>query len=263
MVMPINSSYLRDTNDIQNSFNRACKTYQKSAILQAEYADELCQRLKYIKKTPHTILDLGAGDGCLSKILKKQYPKAIIYNLDLAQKSLFFHKCQNSICADSHNLPFKKNSFDLVISGFMLQWCDNLPQVLTEVYNSLKKDGIFMFSTFGTRTLEELRYAWDMVDKDVHINIFFDIEHYGNLLQSTGFANVAVDRDLITEYEKNVISLMRRLKNMGAHNINQGRKKTLTGQNKIKKLQQSYETMQTVQGLPASFEVIMAIGWKL
>ncbi|RLA07320.1 MAG: malonyl-[acyl-carrier protein] O-methyltransferase BioC [Gammaproteobacteria bacterium] len=261
--MSINSSYLRDIKDIQSSFNGSCKTYQQSATLQAAYADELCQRLKCIKKTPKTILDLGAGDGSLSKILQQQYPKSVIYNLDLAQKSLFFHKCKNSICADAHYLPFKKNSFDLIVSGFMLQWCDNLPQVFQEIYNSLKKDGLFMFSTFGTRTLEELRYAWDMVDKDVHINIFFDIEHYGNLLQSAGFANVAVDRDLITEYEKNVISLMRRLKSMGAHNINQGRKKSLTGKNKIKKLQKFYETMQAKQGLPVSFDIIMAIGWKL
>jgi malonyl-CoA O-methyltransferase len=262
VVMPINTLSPLDKKKVQQGFNRAVKTYNKSAILQKKYAIELCDRLKSIKFHPTRILDLGSGTGIIYDILKKQYPQAQVVKYDIAFMALLQNKTNNDICGDCGFLPFANTSFDLVISGFMLQWCDNLRHVFQQIYDTLKKNGVFIFSTFGLRTLEELRYAWSLVDDNIHVNDFYDIQQIGDFLNQNQFTNITLDKDYVTEYEKNAFALMKKLKNLGATNSNHQRIKNLSRREYFIQLDKQYQKMANNNGIPVSYEVIMGIAWK-
>ena len=47
---------------------------------------------------------------------------------------------------DATNIPFEKDSFDIVINIESTGFCDNLPKLFDEVYRVLRKDGIFLFA---------------------------------------------------------------------------------------------------------------------
>jgi malonyl-CoA O-methyltransferase len=56
--------------------------------------------------------------------------------------------------------------------------------------------------------------------------------------------------------------LMCELKYIGAQNANNGRRKTLTGKNRLKKVFEYYETYRADKKLPATYEVIYGHAWK-
>ena len=60
-------------------FNRAANVYDQNAIMQHQIAEDLIDRLRFIKIKPKKILDIGSGTGATSKKLIDLYPDADIY----------------------------------------------------------------------------------------------------------------------------------------------------------------------------------------
>ena len=48
-------------------FNRAANVYDKNAVMQHQIAEDLIDRLRFIKIKPKKILDLGSGTGFTTK----------------------------------------------------------------------------------------------------------------------------------------------------------------------------------------------------
>ncbi len=146
--------YLLDKVAVQRHFSRAAKSYDDYAVLQAETAQRLFDRMGLIKRTPKKILDIGAGTGMLSLGLMQHYPQAMIHALDLApgmcevlrDKVIASKHDSNklfSVVADAENLPYQSACFDLVVSSFTLQWCNEPDKVFAEVRRVLKPGGLF------------------------------------------------------------------------------------------------------------------------
>jgi malonyl-CoA O-methyltransferase len=56
------------------------------------------------------------------------------------------------------------------------------------------------------------------------------------------------------------MTLMRDLKTLGAHNVNQGRRRGLTGKHALKTMIEAYEDFRDEQDLlPASYDVIYGV----
>jgi malonyl-CoA O-methyltransferase len=62
-------------------------------------------------------------------------------------------------------------------------------------------------------------------------------------------------------YYPDALSLMRELKAIGAHNVNAGRSRGLTGRQGWQRMVQAYEALRTPQGLPATWEVVYGVAW--
>lgn len=75
---------------------------------------------------------------------------------------------------DDEFLPFAPAQFDLIISNLSMHWVNDLPKYFLhfiphianidrsyfkQIKKCLKPDGVFLGSTFGENTLQELRYA--------------------------------------------------------------------------------------------------------
>ncbi|XP_042314081.1 uncharacterized protein LOC121925683 [Sceloporus undulatus] len=103
-----------------------------------------------------------------------------------------------SIVADEEFLPFKENTFDLVVSGLSLHWVNDLPKALHEVHRILKPDGVFIGSMFGGDTLYELRCSLQLAELEreggfaPHVSPFTAVSDLGHLLGRAGFNTLTV-----------------------------------------------------------------------
>ena len=65
-------------------FNSAAEHYDQDAVMQSIIAEELIERLNFIKINPKRILDIGSATGKNSIILEKIFPDSEIYELDFS-----------------------------------------------------------------------------------------------------------------------------------------------------------------------------------
>ncbi|MFQ5470515.1 MAG: malonyl-ACP O-methyltransferase BioC [Gammaproteobacteria bacterium] len=261
-----------DKNLVRQSFDRAAETYDQAAVLQREVAQNLIERLEFIKIEPQKILDVGAGTGHLTSLLNQRYKKTEVIALDLAHNMLMQAKTHSSfitglfkkrryICGDAEYLPLNENGIDMIISNLTLQWCNNLEQAFSEFYRVLKPGGLLLFTTFGPDTLRELRQSWKTVDSHIHVNAFIDMHDIGDALLRCHFNDPVLDVENITVTYKDTYKLMRDLKSLGAHNVTSGRSHGLTGKGPIKKMIEQYENFRKDGLLPASHEVVHGHAW--
>jgi malonyl-CoA O-methyltransferase len=258
-----------DRRAVALAFDRASTSYDAAAALQERVRNELIGRLEHLKVAPASILDLGAGTGHASRALKRRYPASIVIAVDIAPGMLGLAKKQSRwlrrferVRADAYTLPFRDKSFDLVFSSLMLQWCDDLDAVFAEIARVLKPGGALVFSTFGPDTLLELRESWSMSDAPGnHVNHFFDAPSLGSALMHAGLAEPVLDVDRIVTAYDDVLTLMRELKAIGAHNTTRGRPRGLTGRKRLAAMTQAYESLRRGGKLPATWEVINVVCW--
>ena len=264
------TQYDKNLNSIRSAFEKASAHYDEYSILQRTITDRLTESLDEIKIKPISILDLGSGTGYGSKILHKKFKDAHIYQIDVSEgmlsmsreKAPIFFSKDHFICADANRLPFKENHFDLVVSGLMLQWCNNLDVVFAEIKHLLSENGVFLFSSFGPDSLKELRDCWARVDDYVHVNAFIDMHDIGDALMRNSLMFPILNMEKIVLTYNECRQLMNELKHIGAQNINHGRRKTLTGKKRLEKVFECYEKYRFNGKLPATYEVIYGHAWK-
>ena len=258
-----------DKTSTRQHFDRAAQSYDAAAALQQEVAKRLVERLDYIKINPQRALDIGCGTGYLTKDLLKRYPKAKTIALDLALSMVQKTKQHGSwlrkpyaICGDAEQLPLKADSVNLIVSGLMLQWSNDLNKTFTGFHSVLAPNGLLLFTTFGPDTLKEMRQSWVSVDKRPHTSSFTDMHEIGDALLQAGFINPVTDMEVITMTYGSVRQLMRDIKNIGATNTRSERNKGLMGKQKLKDFENAYEAFKTEDGLyPATWEIIYGHAW--
>lgn len=261
-----------DRDAMRAAFEKAASSYDAAAVLQQEVANRLVERMDYMSMKPARILDAGTGTGFISQLLAGQYPKAKITALDIAFNMLKqakikrsikqrWNKQFNYINAEVENIPLADASVDLVISGLTIQWCQDLPKVFKEFKRILAPGGLLLFSSFGPDTLKELRQSWAEVDELAHVNAFADMHDVGDALMQSGFADPVMDMEMLTMTYKDVKTVMRDLKQIGAHNVMQGRSHNITGKTKLQKMIQAYEQFRVDNVLPVSHEIVYGHAW--
>ena len=268
---PLNIAQI-DRHAMRAAFEKAATSYDAVAVLQQEVADRLVERMDYMSMKPVSILDAGSGTGFVSQLLAARYPKTKITSLDLAFNMLKQAKRKRSfkqrwnkqfqyVNAEAENLPFADASMELIISGLTLQWCQDLPKVFKEFRRVLAPGGLLLFSSFGPETLTELRQSWAAVDELAHVNAFADMHDVGDALMQSGFLDPVMDMEMLTVTYKDVKTVMRDLKQIGAHNVMQGRSHNITGKDKLQKMMQAYEQFRVDGLLPVSHEIVYGHAW--
>jgi len=113
-----------------------------------------------------SILELGCGDGRLWQKNLDKIPEGwditltdfspgmledTKKNLTLNLKRFKFN------IVDVQHIPYKNNSFDVVIANHMLYHVTNVDKALSEIYRTLKPKGYFYASTVGKNHMKEMR----------------------------------------------------------------------------------------------------------
>jgi malonyl-CoA O-methyltransferase len=254
-----------DARHVRRAFGRAAGTYEAHAVLQAEVAARLAERLDDVAIEPARILDAGSGPGGGSVALHARYPSAAVVALDLALPMLraaAHHAGEPArferVCADLQTLPFAAAAFDVVWSNLCLQWCDDPGLALAECARVLRPGGLLLLTTFGPSTLHELRAAFAAADADPHVSRFVDMHDLGDALLTTGFRDPVLERDDFTLTYRDVYALMRELRSIGATNADAKRARTLTGKQHFARVAAAYEPFRRDGLLPATYEVVYA-----
>jgi len=247
------------------SFNRAASSYDHHAVLQREIESRLLERLEFQRIEPALILDLGCGTGSASESLATRFDQSSVIALDWAISMLAKVRAGanpvsgagvSRLCADMHGLPLASRSVGLVFSNLALQWAHDLPAIFQEFRRILKPGAMLVFTCYGPDTLHELKQAWRAVDDLPHVNDHPDLHDIGDELVTAGFNEPVMDAERLTLEYPDVMSLMRELKGLGAHNVARQRQPGLTGKGRMKAMLDAYEQFRRDDRYPASFEVI-------
>lgn len=254
---------------VRQAFGMAAPAYDAVAVLQQEVNRRLLDRLDYIRLRPESVLDLGAGTGGGSFALKKRYGKARVWALDFAfpmlrelKRRAGYWRQPLPVCARAEALPFQEACMDLIFSSLTLQWCPDLMAVFGECRRVLKPGGAFLFATLGPDTLKELRESWAAVDEMEHVNAFVDMHDIGDLLVTAGFADPVLDVERITMTYRDLMKMLRELKQLGANTVLGRRMGGLTGKGRFGAMHEAYKRLYSEDGVyPSTYEIVYGLAW--
>jgi len=203
-------------------------------VLRIELAIELKNQ---IQKKNLKILEIGTGEGDLTKYILKHNPSITIDCLDVSQEMLDSAKVFlaeyasriNFICADALNFLSKNESkYDLIVTAWTIHnftWEDKLP-TFNKIYSSLNPNGKFLLmdkvypdnedesKKLLETQLKRFRYLSKDLEKDIVAHEKQDLlDEYRmnesrtlNLLKEIGFTKVEildrVERDILLLAEK-------------------------------------------------------------
>lgn len=249
------SPHERDKQRVARSFDRAANSYDGCAHMQRSVAKKLG---KWMTEVGPVLLDLGCGTGYCLDELRTRYKTGI--GLDIApamlQRARTEKRGDTWLCADLENLPLADASVDTAVSNLALQWLNSLDTAFSELDRVLKSGACFAFTTLSGGTLAELRQAWTLADPmHVHVNRFDEPElvmaaadKVSWQLELYSFESLCIDY-------ATVFDLMRDLKGIGAHNINAGGPRGMSGRKAFRDLEAAYEQFRRRGMLPASYEL--------
>lgn len=265
---PQAAEYFLDPHTVRHSFDAASHGYDAVAVVARKLGERLLERLDVVRMQPARILDLGAGTGQMSRLLKRRYRAAQVTALDLSPAMLHVGRQHRGLlrrferaAGDAHFLPIRTESIDLVFSNLMLQWCHHTDGVFQEVRRVLKPEGLFVFTTLGPDTLMELRSAWEAVDDCIHVHRFVDMHDLGDALLRARFADPVMDVERLSISYPNLDTLLQDLRTGGARNIARGRRRGLTGRTRFQAMR-AHDALALRDGaLPVSVELVYGHAW--
>ena len=257
-----------DQRQVRRNFGRAATTYEKHDALQQEVQTLLLDRLGFYLETPERVIDVGAGTGRGTALLRKRYPKAQVVAMDLAlpmlraaKKHVSWLKPFQRVCAEATALPLPDHSVDVLHSNLCFQWIDDLPALFGECVRVLKPGGLLVYSTFGPDTLKELRAAWAQADEQPHVSRFLDMHDLGDAMINAGLRDPVLDVDRYTLTYSEPRMLLKELQGLGATNADRERERHLLGKRHYQRMLEAYETMRVDGRIPATWEVVTAHAW--
>jgi SAM-dependent methyltransferase len=248
---------------------RAAGALHAHDFLLTEIAERLADRLSDIARRFPVALDLGARNGVLARTLQGRGGIETLIQTDAAIVNARRLQHGAALVADEELLPFKEQCFDAVLSNLALHWVNDLPGALAQIRSSLKPDGLFLATLFGTGTLQELRTA--LMEAELaetggaspRVSPFADLRDAAGLLQRAGFALPVADADTVTVTYGDFFALLRDLRGMGETNLLLDRLKHPTRRTVFARAAAIYqERFADAEGrLPATFQVLFLTGW--
>ncbi|GCC28911.1 arginine-hydroxylase NDUFAF5, mitochondrial [Chiloscyllium punctatum] len=266
-----------------NVFDRKMKRRQKNwasslpesgkyDYLKEEVGSRVVDRVFDIVRTFPLALDIGCGKGYIAENLNKETVQTL-FQVDIAENVLK-HPVETEIptyrvLADEEFLPFKENTFDLILSSLSLHWVNDLPRAFKQIHSSLKANGVFIGAMMGGETLYELRCSLQLAELEreggfaPHVSPFTAVTDLGNLLAQAGFTMLTVDIDEILVNYPGIFEVMEDLQGMGESNCAWSRKPLLHRDTMLAAAAVYKEMYGNDDGsVPATFQILYMIGWK-
>ena len=164
----------------------------------------------------------------------------------------------SAVCGDLEAMSFDDGTFDFVWSSLALQWCR--PQtVFRELRRVLARDGLLYFSTLAPGTLCEIAHAFEGVDTSRRVLSFSSQDEQRSRLQEAGFSGIRVIHETHRMYYPDVRSALESVRGIGA-GYSAGKRRAMMGKTAWKTVQQRYEALREAEGLPVTYELVIAFG---
>lgn len=255
-----------DKSAIAAAFSRAATRYDAAAQLQRKSGEDLLDIARCLMNndTNHdygrSVLDAGCGTGYFSRYWRNLGKEVIA--LDLSEAMLHQAKHQQSadiyLLGDIEHIPLLNKKIDICFSNLVMQWCHSLATALAELYRVTQPGGIIIFSTLAEGSLDELGRAWQQVDGHRHSNDFPSVAQIQAVCANY---HHHLSCCLHQFFFPDVFMLMRSLQGIGATHLHHGRKKGLTGRQKLNALQAAYPVNR--RGYPLSYQLVYGVIYRV
>jgi malonyl-ACP O-methyltransferase BioC len=173
---------------------------------------------------PGRVVDIGCGTGWLTSALSEAFPLSCVVGTDIAAPMVDLARAtangneKEFIVSDCEALPFKEKAFDVAASNLTFQWVTDLGCAFIEAQRILAPNGFFCFSTLGPGTFLELGEALSDAGfpHPPAASRFADARRVESALREAGFTDVLVNKRNERVIYKDIFTLLRTLKNIGA-----------------------------------------------
>ena len=259
---------LFDRDLLRQRRDRAAAGFADFSFLKEEVSVRLVERLSEIKRSFPVVADLGCHSGSLGRLLTAELQPERLLSMDLSA-AMVGQALGARLVASEEILPLKPASFDLITSAASLHWVNDLPGTLSQIYQALKPDGLFLAALIGGETLRELRHCLMEGELAVtggaspRISPFIDVQAGGALLQRAGFTLPVADIERIEIDYSSPLKLLGDLRAMGETNVLTERHKTPLRRAVLMKAMALYqEKFGNGEGrVPATFDILWLTGW--
>ncbi len=261
----------------QNRRRFACK-FSEHNFIHHYVADILLENIEAQERDFENALEISAQDNYLTDyIIKSQKGKRVFATIfdggnDEYCRSLGTDnpRAVRTILADDEFLPFKPESFDLVISNLNLHHINAVSQFLLQTREILRQNGLFIASFFGENNLFDLKKAVFEAENSVYGRVSprfiptIDVKNAAMLLQKAGFANSLSSLEIIDVEYENAQKLLQDIKFMAQGNILLKRDKKFINRKFFDEILKNYAIISGLgsKKVKARFEIVIMIGWK-
>lgn len=172
------------------------KGVKNNVLQRVWHARKLQMVLKQIDNSPKSILDVGCASGWFLSRIHKKYPKAKCTGVDIYKEAIFYGRRKypkiSFKVSDAHKLPFKAQTFDLIVCTEVLEHVEDPAGAIMEMKRVLSKNGRLVIELdSGSILFTIVWYLWGLSRGKVwhHAHLHsFTVGKLERLLKKSGFA---------------------------------------------------------------------------
>ncbi len=149
------------SSSISARFAAAAQTYHEESNLQRTVAEKLAASMPGLEEID-SILEIGCGTGFLTELLRRRFPRALIYALDIARPMIDLARERIGECgrirwhaADARQFCPDRD-FSLIISSSALHWMTPVSETVKRLASMLEPGGNLVSALMVKGTLGEL-----------------------------------------------------------------------------------------------------------
>lgn len=255
----INKKYLK---------NLRCKEINnKNDFIFDLYNERIIDSLDVINIKFKKILILGDQGSEIYKYIHKRFREAQVTVYDIKTK---FSKSDLDIIKKSNiDIDFwlpQEKEFDLIISNFYLNICEDLKKILSKIMKSLLPNGFFLATLPSPENFSLLRSAMMKTDMQLYggtynrFNRAPELHTIIDLLKKNNFKIPLVDYETIDLTYKQFNKLLNDVRSMNLSYYQKDKKNTFEKKSYFSKLEGNFEKENDHFNLKSNFYIIS--GWK-
>jgi len=255
----INKKYLK---------NLRCKEINnKNDFILDLYNERIIDSLDVINIKFKKILILGDQGSEIYKYIQKRFKEAQVKVYDI--KTIYSKSDLDIIKKSNIDLDFwvpQEKEFDLIISNFYLNICEDLNKLLSKIMKSLLPNGFFLATLPSPENFSLLRSAMMQTDIQLYggaynrFNRTPELYTIIDLLKKNNFKIPLVDYETINLTYKQFNKLLNDVRSMNLSYYQKDKKNTFEKKSYFSKLEGNFEKENDHFNLKSNFYIIS--GWK-